>query len=88
MACIINSTMGSSLPSLAIPNIAQEFGVTSQTQLVLPISSFLIGYVFGPLLCRSFPKLSLINIITSSRTRPASNTKQGALSANTSAVDQ
>jgi len=49
MACIINSTMGSSLPSLAIPNIAQEFGVTSQTQLVLPISAFLIGYVFGPL---------------------------------------
>ncbi|KXJ96418.1 major facilitator superfamily domain-containing protein [Microdochium bolleyi] len=50
MLCIINSTMGSSLPSLAIPNIAADFGVTGQAQLVLPISVFLIGFVFGPLL--------------------------------------
>jgi len=63
MACIINSTMGSSLPSLAIPNIAQEFGVTSQTQLVLPISAFLIGYVFGPLVCRFLPCLLQIQTI-------------------------
>ena len=47
---VVNSTMGSSLPSLAIPDITKSFGVTSQTQMVLPISVYLIGYVFGPLI--------------------------------------
>lgn len=47
---IINSTMGSALPSMAIPSIAEEFGVTSQEQMVLPISIYLIGYVFGPII--------------------------------------
>ncbi|KAI0503141.1 major facilitator superfamily transporter [Xylaria bambusicola] len=50
MAGVINSTMGSSLPSMAIPYMTQEWGITSDTQKVLPISTFLIGYVFGPLL--------------------------------------
>ncbi|KAI1337619.1 major facilitator superfamily transporter [Xylariaceae sp. FL0016] len=50
MAQVMNSTMGSSLPSMAIPYIAKEFGVTSELQLVLPISTYLIGYVFGPIL--------------------------------------
>ena len=45
---VMNSTMGSSLPSMAVPAIARDFGVTSQEQLVLPISVYLIGYVFGP----------------------------------------
>ncbi|KAI8630932.1 major facilitator superfamily transporter [Xylariaceae sp. FL1651] len=50
MMIVINSTMGSSLPSMAIPYMAHEWGVTSDTQQVLPISTYLIGYVFGPIL--------------------------------------
>lgn len=46
----LNSTIGSSLPSNAVPFIASEFSVTSSTQLVLPISIYLLGYVFGPVL--------------------------------------
>ncbi|KAF4982496.1 hypothetical protein FZEAL_1889 [Fusarium zealandicum] len=45
---VINSTMGSALPSMAIPDIVDYFGVTSEAQHVLPISVYLIGYVFGP----------------------------------------
>lgn len=47
---VLNSTMGSALPSMAVPYIAKDFGVTSQEQMVLPISVFLIGYVFGPII--------------------------------------
>lgn len=47
---VVNSTMGSSLPSMAIPYIAATFGVTAEQQLVLPISVYLIGYVFGPII--------------------------------------
>ncbi|KAJ6784104.1 hypothetical protein PWT90_08582 [Aphanocladium album] len=47
---VLNSTIGSALPSQAIPFIADSFGVTSDTQRVLPISVFLVGYVFGPLI--------------------------------------
>ncbi|KAK4108727.1 MFS general substrate transporter [Canariomyces notabilis] len=50
MMLIINSTMGSALPSNALPFIAREWNVTSQTQRVLPISIYLIGYVMGPIL--------------------------------------
>ncbi|KAL8715612.1 MAG: hypothetical protein Q9220_000949 [cf. Caloplaca sp. 1 TL-2023] len=46
---VINSTLGSSLPSGAIEYLADYFHVTSQAQLVLPISLFLVGYVFGPI---------------------------------------
>ena len=35
--------MGSALPSNAIPYIARDFGVESESQLVLPISMYLIG---------------------------------------------
>ncbi|EPE05309.1 major facilitator superfamily transporter [Ophiostoma piceae UAMH 11346] len=49
MLSIINSTMGSSLPSNAIPYMAEEWGVTSTSQKVLPMSTYLIGYIFGPL---------------------------------------
>ena len=45
---ILNSTLGSSLPSNAIPHIAKTFHVTNDLQLVLPISMFLAGYVVGP----------------------------------------
>lgn len=43
--------MGSSLPSNAISYIGEYFNVTSQIQLALPISCYLMGYVVGPLLC-------------------------------------
>ncbi|OJD25057.1 hypothetical protein ACJ73_03572 [Blastomyces percursus] len=51
MATVLNSTLCSSLPSGAMPYIAKEFDITSQEQLVLPISLFLVGYVFGPIVC-------------------------------------
>ena len=46
---VVNSTLGSSLPSGAINYIGPYFHVTSDQQLVLPISLFLVGYVLGPL---------------------------------------
>jgi multidrug resistance protein len=46
---VVNSTIGSSLPSGAINFIAEYWSITSPQQLVLPISIFLIGYVVGPL---------------------------------------
>lgn len=50
MMQVMNSTIGSSLPSGAISYIAKDFNITNQEKLVLPISVFLIGYVVGPLL--------------------------------------
>ncbi|KAI5288403.1 hypothetical protein KEM54_005233 [Ascosphaera aggregata] len=50
MLAVLNSTFGSSLPSGAVPKIAEHFGISSTTQQVLPISLFILGYVFGPLL--------------------------------------
>ncbi|EKV13831.1 MFS transporter, putative [Penicillium digitatum PHI26] len=47
---VMNSTIGSSICSNAIPQIAAEFNITNETVLVLPISIFLIGYIVGPLL--------------------------------------
>ncbi|KAI9842675.1 MAG: hypothetical protein M1837_006960 [Sclerophora amabilis] len=46
---VVNSALGSSLPSNATSFIAEDFNVTKQEQLVLPISAYLIGYVVGPL---------------------------------------
>ena len=51
MAIIINSTMGSSLPSMAVPYIAKEWDVTAQEQMALPIATFLMGFVLGPMTC-------------------------------------
>ncbi|KZZ94018.1 MFS drug transporter [Ascosphaera apis ARSEF 7405] len=51
MLAVLNSTFGSSIPSGAVPSIAKHYGVTSTIQQVLPISLFLLGYVFGPLIC-------------------------------------
>ncbi|KAK2053579.1 major facilitator superfamily transporter [Colletotrichum caudatum] len=48
MMQVINSTMGSALPSNAIPFITAEWDITNEQQKVLPISIFLVGYVFGP----------------------------------------
>ena len=50
MVIVINSTMGSSLPSNAIPFIATYFNITSSAAEILPISMYLIGYVLGPIL--------------------------------------
>lgn len=50
MMQVLNSTIGSSLPSGATEYIAKEFHITNHEQLVLPISVFLVGYVLGPLL--------------------------------------
>ena len=47
---VVNSTMGSSLPSNAIPFISADFHITSSYAQILPISMYLIGYVLGPLL--------------------------------------
>ncbi|KAH7320201.1 major facilitator superfamily domain-containing protein [Stachybotrys elegans] len=47
---VTNSTMGSALPSMAMPNIAAEFHVTSRLQLPLPISLYLVGFVVGALI--------------------------------------
>ncbi|KAL8801464.1 MAG: hypothetical protein Q9182_004430 [Xanthomendoza sp. 2 TL-2023] len=47
---VVNSTLGSSLPSGATEYLSDYFHVKSQAQLVLPISLFLVGYVFGPVI--------------------------------------
>ena len=47
---VINSTLGSSLPSGAIEYLASYFHVANEQQLVLPISVYLIGYVLGPVI--------------------------------------
>ncbi|KAL9579242.1 MAG: hypothetical protein Q9203_006782 [Teloschistes exilis] len=46
---VTNSTLGSSLPSGATEYLADYWNITSQAQLVLPISLFLVGYIFGPI---------------------------------------
>ncbi len=46
---VINSTLASALPSGAVQSLASHFGITSQEQLVLPISIYLVGYILGPL---------------------------------------
>ncbi|OAQ73260.1 major facilitator superfamily transporter [Pochonia chlamydosporia 170] len=47
---VANSTMGSALPCMAMPEIEGTFGSLSQEERVLPISIFLLGYVFGPVI--------------------------------------
>jgi MFS family permease len=47
---LLNSTMGSFLPSNATPFINARFNITSSTTEILPISMYLVGYVVGPLL--------------------------------------
>ncbi|EME84841.1 uncharacterized protein MYCFIDRAFT_195784 [Pseudocercospora fijiensis CIRAD86] len=47
---ILNSTLSSSLPSLASPQLHSHFHVQTALQLVLPNSIFLVGYIFGPML--------------------------------------
>lgn len=46
---VLNSTLGSSLPSGAIVFMIPYFKVTDEEQFELPISLFLVGYILGPL---------------------------------------
>lgn len=48
---VLHSTLGSSLPSNAVSYISSTFGITSQVQMALPISIFLVGYCFAPTCC-------------------------------------
>ncbi|KAF2876078.1 major facilitator superfamily protein [Massariosphaeria phaeospora] len=50
LIAITNSVLDSALPSGAIDYIAKDFNVTSEVQLALPISLYLVGYILGPLL--------------------------------------
>lgn len=49
IVAVINSTLGSSLPSGTLEYQGPYFHVANQAQLVLPVSLFLVGYVLGPL---------------------------------------
>jgi multidrug resistance protein len=46
---VMNSTIGSSIATGASTPTAEYFNITNQTQLVLPTSIYLVGYVLGPL---------------------------------------
>jgi multidrug resistance protein len=46
---VMNSTIGSSIATGASAQTADQFNITNQTQLVLPTSIYLVGYVLGPL---------------------------------------
>jgi hypothetical protein len=46
---VMNSTIGSTIASGVSEPTARHFDITSETQLVLPASMYLLGYVLGPL---------------------------------------
>lgn len=46
---VLNSTMGSALPSGTVESIEQDFNIRDSELLVLPISIYLIGYILGPM---------------------------------------
>lgn len=46
---VLNSSMGSALPSGTIESIEKDLDVQDPELLVLPVSIFLIGYILGPL---------------------------------------
>lgn len=49
MLIVVNSAMGSSVASGIGSEMTDYFGITSDSQLVLPTSLYLVGYVLGPL---------------------------------------
>lgn len=49
IVAVVNSTLGSSLPSGTIQYQGSYFHVADQAQLVLPVSLYLVGYTLGPL---------------------------------------
>lgn len=46
---VLNSTMGSALPSGTVETIEKDFNVRDSELLVLPVSIYLIGYILGPM---------------------------------------
>ena len=46
---VVNSTISSAITSNAVSYIAIEFDVEDEVQMYLPVSVYLIGYIFGPL---------------------------------------
>jgi multidrug resistance protein len=49
MLIVINSAMGSSVASGISSQMTEHFGITDPSQLILPTSLYLVGYVLGPL---------------------------------------
>jgi len=49
MLIVVNSAMGSSVASGISTQMSEHFGITDQSQLILPTSLYLVGYVLGPL---------------------------------------
>lgn len=49
MLIVVNSAMGSSVASGISSEMTNYFGITSKSQLVLPTSIYIVGYVLGPL---------------------------------------
>lgn len=49
MLIVVNSAMGSSVASGISTQISDHFGITDSSQLLLPTSLYLVGYVLGPL---------------------------------------
>jgi multidrug resistance protein len=49
MLIVINSAMGSSVASGISEQMSSHFGITDPSQLILPTSLYLVGYVLGPL---------------------------------------
>ena len=47
---VLNTTIGSSLPSGATDVLGKAFNIPNQQQLTLPVAVFLIGYIFGPII--------------------------------------
>ncbi|PVH80441.1 MFS general substrate transporter [Cadophora sp. DSE1049] len=47
---VMNSTVGSSLPSNSSTSILSSFPSVTSLQMVLPVSMYLVGFVFGPML--------------------------------------
>lgn len=47
---VLNTTLASSLPSLAQQALLEHFAVDQEIQSVLPNSIYLVGYVLGPTL--------------------------------------
>ncbi|KAK5164465.1 uncharacterized protein LTR77_009671 [Saxophila tyrrhenica] len=50
MVMVLNSTMGSALPSGATGATSRYYDVESDELLVLPVSIYLIGYILGPMI--------------------------------------
>jgi hypothetical protein len=50
MMMVLNSTMGSALPSGTTAAVQRYWNLENESLLVLPVSIYLIGYILGPLI--------------------------------------